>query len=152
MNTPTKISGKADTNRSLKTHRGRKTVAILLMLLGAVALCSSNILTDYAHGISAPDGIYIPNATHQFAKDEAKNGAYSHTFRIYTLRPRVLQIEAQPDCGCTGVSWSKASIAPFGWKDLTGEMRASSSNASSVAIALQTNSPNKKWAFLFLQS
>lgn len=110
-------------------------------------------LTDYAYATTAKDGVYIPNSSYRFSSSETKDGMYSHTFRIYNLRPRYLGVEAQPDCGCTGVSWEKTNIIPFGWKDITAKMKSDNSGkGNSVAIGFQANSPHQPWLFAFLKS
>lgn len=140
-------------NDSRAQRQRPRRFAGMLFTLGAAMLLFHGVVTDYARGLSAPDGIYIPGSTHKFAKQEAKGGVFSHTFRIYNLRPRRLSVEAQPDCGCTGVSWERTTIPPFGWKELTAKMQAKKSALSerqSVSIALRTDSRDKPWVFAFL--
>lgn len=136
---------------SKKNSRLRK-VALGLAVAGVLMVLFHRTVDDYTRGLFQPDGIYIPQPSYTFAQHEAKGGVYSHTFRVYNLRPRTLIVEAQPDCGCTGISWKNATIMPFGWKDLTAKMQDKSTDSASVAIALRTNIPTKKWAFVFLKS
>lgn len=141
-------------NHPLRRSKKRtQTTAFILIAIGFVLCLFRSTLTDYTNGMAAQDGIYMPNPSYQFSKAEAKEGLYSHTFRIYNLRPRRLAVEAHPDCGCTRVSWEKATILPFGWKDLTAEMKANKSNVgSSVAVGLRLDSSHQPWLFAFLKS
>lgn len=134
-------------------QRRKKMQAFLLILIGGVMVLFRGTLTDYAHGMSVQDGIYIPNSNYHLSAEDAKEGVYSHTFRIYNLRPRLLTVEAQPDCGCTSVSWEKTTLLPFTWKDVTAQMRTNkSSSGSSVAVGFHSNSVRQPWLFAFLQS
>lgn len=131
----------------------KRKLSLALVLCGMALLVFGNVATDYAHAIFAPDGIYIPQSAHRFAASEAKGGMFSHTFRIYNLRPRRLSVQAEPDCGCTGVSWQSAVIPPLGWRDLTAKMEADASDASkvrSVGIGVRTDSRIRPMLFMFL--
>lgn len=138
-------------NSSSKQNSRLRKITLGMAVVGMLTVLFQNTVDDYIRGLFQPDGIYIPQPTYKFAQHEAKGGVYSHTFRIYNLRPRTLLVQAQPDCGCTGVSWKTTQIAPFAWKYLTAEMQAKSTNATSVTIALQTNSPTERWKFVFLK-
>lgn len=140
--------------RLAKPVRRSRCSAVVLLVVGTVMLLFGGTITDYARGLLAPDGIYIPNSTHRFAGEDDKRVVLSHTFRIYNLRPRRLSVQAEPDCGCSGVSWHNAVIAPFGWKDLTAKMEVKKSRqlqqGQSVGIALRTDSQQKPFLFAFL--
>ena len=136
-----------------KSPNKKRTFAFILILMGAAVLLFKGTLAEYADGMSVKDGIYIPDSSYRFLKSEAKDGMYSHTFRIYNLRPRRLEVEAQPDCGCTGVSWEKTSILPFGWEDVTAQMKSTGNdNGNSVAIGFHSSSSHQPWTFAFLRS
>lgn len=140
-------------NQSRAQRRRPRRLAGVVFALGAAMLLFHGVVTDYARGLSAPDGVYIPSPTHKFSKQEARGGVLSHTFRIYNLCPRRLTVQAEPYCGCTGVSWQRATIPPFGWKELTAKMEAKTSALSqqqSVGIALHTDSRDQPFVFAFL--
>jgi len=128
-----------------------RRLSIGLVVAGVLLMIFQGFVSDYTRAALAADGIYIPQPSYRFV--DKKAGEASHTFRIYNARPRRLSVEAQPDCGCTGVSWTRTTIAPFGWKDLTAKMRrdeAIKDNGRSVSIGLQTDSPTRPWLFMFL--
>jgi len=127
-----------------------RCLSIGLVAFGVLLLIFRSLVTDYCRAAFADDGVYIPEPTYSFVGQEA--GEASHTFRIYNTRPRRLNVEAEPDCGCTGVSWTRAEIAPFGWKDLTAKMRRERAEQRSVSIELHTDSPARPWLFMFLKS
>ena len=112
-----------------------------------------SVVEDYAYGMTAKDGIYIPDASYDMAQNAKGEGeANTHTFRIYNLRPRWLQVQAKPDCGCTGTSWENARITPFGWKDTATTMKTRKGQKSSVSIIFETDSASQKRVFAFLAS
>lgn len=137
-------------SQKVKSGKRFRWLALPLCALGITMLLCRGVIADYAAGMSAPDGIYTPNATYTFTGH--KGGELrSHTFRIYNLRPRRLSVEAQADCGCTSVSWQQTTIPPFGWRDLKAEMRTTGPKSQrSVGIALRTSSSTQKWKFVFL--
>ena len=145
-------------NQLLSTARASRLrsrrLAIAMVALGIVLMVCQKQASDYFTGFLAPDGIYIPQPTRAFVPEDAKGDELTHTFHIYNLRPRRLQIQVEPDCGCAEVSWQSATIAPFGWKKLTAHMGASKKGqgGGSVSIALQTDSPKRKWLFVSLKS
>ncbi len=113
---------------------------------------SHDTLTDYAYGVFMTDGIYIPNPTFTVSSQE-QGGKVSHTFRIYNLRPQRLSVQAHPDCGCTGVSWENATIAPFGWKDISAGMEIKGvATGKSVSIAFRTDKRDKPFLFAFMRT
>ena len=133
-----------------KPKKNTKVLALAFIAVGASVLLSRDTLGDYASGLSANDGIYIPDANYKLAERDAKGGIYSHTFRIYNLRPRKLNVKAEPDCGCTNVSWSNATIPPFGWKEITAQMKVG--KPSSVGVGFHSDSVRQPWTFAFLKS
>jgi len=135
--------------RGEPTRRSRLAGAVLIACGMAVLL--PDAASDCLRAAVAPDGVYIPNPNHKFAASQ--NGLVSHSFRIYNMRPHYLALEAQPDCGCTGVSWKRASVAPFRWKDITAtvEAREVSERKASVLVALHTDLPNHPWLFVSMQ-
>lgn len=154
MNISTTLDEKMPQRQTDATPRRARRFALALLAIGTVLLLFGGTVTDYAHGLFAPDGIYIPNPMHRFIGEKSGGGALSHEFRIYNLRPRFLSVEVDSDCGCTGVSWRKATIAPFGWRNLTAKMESRKQKQEqqerSVGIAFRTNSRAKPfvWAFL----
>ncbi len=90
---------------------------MLVMGLGAALMLGHGFVQDYAQALASPDGLYIPDARH-VVPDGTPPGNYSHTFRIYNARPHSVVVEAQADCGCTGLSWNKATISPLMWKEI----------------------------------
>ncbi len=136
---------------SPRKAKGRlRALACVFFAFGA-ALLFSSVARDYVIALGSPDGIYIPNARHEFSP--MRGGSLAHTFRVYNLRPRRLAVRVEPDCDCTGVSWQHATIAPFSWKDLTAKMDAQpakSKHSRSVAIALRTDSRARPFLFIFL--
>jgi hypothetical protein len=136
--------------KTLRPQKFRR-LSIGLVFSGFLLLAFQGLVSDYTRAAFAADGIYIPQAKHRFENN--KGGEASHTFRIYNVRPRRLAVEAQPDCGCTGISWTRATIAPFGWKELTAkiESRGVSRAKSSVSIGLHTDSVARPWLFMFLE-
>jgi hypothetical protein len=144
---------------SAKKRKALHWLSMCFWICGVLLILSGSVIANYVRGFFAPDGIYIPKPLHQFSIQDAKGGVFTHTFRIYNLRPRRLAIKAEPDCGCTGVSWNSAVIAPFGWKDITAKMQAPGekvsgkvmpSQQSSVNVTLRTNSTIKPYLFVFL--
>ena len=118
--------------------------AFLLIVLGAFVACTE-LITDYARGFTATDGIYIPNAYRNAASSHLpQSNEFTYVFKIYNLRPRYLSVEAEPDCGCTAVSWRKATVPPFGWKTFTAKMAVSKvdgvSSKKSAAVSIHTSS------------
>lgn len=138
------------TNTKAKTNLYARIGSILLVSLGTTMIVLHSALNDYAHAILAPGHIYIPNSTYE-ATNQQKTGIITHSFRIFNLQTRSLQVQAEPDCSCTGISWKKATIQPFSWKDVSASMR-SSSTSTSVAISFHTNNPDKPWLFAFLKT
>lgn len=127
----------------------RRRLALLLFALGTGFLLFPGVVRDYFVALGSPDGIYIPDARYEFSSTRA--GTLAHTFRVYNLRPRRLAVRAEPDCGCTGVSWQSATIAPFSWKDLTTRIEVQPAKSHfSVAIALRTDSRARPFLFMFL--
>lgn len=107
-----------------KPARSRRKFAYASLVSGALLFAFSNSVSHFVTGITQPGGIYIPASQHAFAQAERKGGSLSHTFRIYNFRPTSLSLTAEPDCGCTHVSWKTINVRPFGWTDLTAEMDA----------------------------
>ena len=147
----------AETAQTKPARRRARGAAIAFLLVGALLALFPGFTADYAHALTAPDGIYVPNPRHEFAA--AQSGTLTHTFRIYNLRPRRLTVQAEPDCGCTGTSWESATLAPFSWKDLTATLQAKpqanahakpASASRSVGIALRTDSAAQPFVFVFL--
>jgi len=136
-----------------KSNIRKRRIASMLIALGGAMLLFRSTVSDYISGVSAPDGIYIPNSNYRFEKGEVTSGMYRHTFRIYNLRPRLLRMEAQPDCGCTTVSWKTAIVPPLGWKDVTAQIKAvNSDRGSSTSIGFHSDSRKQPWLFAFLNS
>jgi hypothetical protein len=131
------------------TYRKRR-LAFALTGLGMVIILFHGVIQDYAYGAFMTDGIFIPY--HSYKSPGGTAGEVAHTFRIYNLRARRLQVQAEPDCGCTGTSWKSAAIAPFGWKDLIARMRVRKGSSQSVSITIRTDSRDKPFLFAFLRT
>ena len=119
--------------------------------MGAFFVFCHAALGDYATGLAKSEPVFIPNPNFE-VKGTIPNQSVSHTFRVYNLRPQWLQVEAEPDCGCTGTSWQKATIAPFGWKEIDVKMKAKPKSAQkqSVAVAIRTSNTQKPYVFAFM--
>lgn len=129
-------------------RRRRKRWAVACLGSGALLVFCHAALSDYAAGLAKGEAVFIPDSS--FAISGANpNQKVSHTFRVYNLRPQWLQVEAEPDCGCTGTSWQKATIAPFSWKALAVQTNAKpkGEQKQSVAVAIRTNNPQKPYVF-----
>lgn len=133
--------------RSPLTRR-RKLWATACMCLGTIMICSYSALSDYAYGFAKGKSVFIPNSDFR-ATGTASGVMLSHSFRIYNLRPHWLEVEAEPDCGCTVTSWHEAVITPFGWKSLSVETRAKPKEEPerSVNIAIRTNNVQERYVF-----
>ncbi len=147
-----------DSSKS-KSLNGEKSTAksraprgpLLVMVVGAVLVFCHSFVEDYAQAIVAPDGLYIPDSRH-VVPPEVTTGDYAHTFRLYNARPYWVSVEAQPDCGCTSISWEKTRIAPFAWKDVTASLKLKKANSSSVAIAFKAQSASDDYLFAWIQN
>jgi len=118
--------------KSKRASRG----PIVVMLLGAVLIVGHNFVQDYAQALVSPDGLYIPDARHVVPLGTPA-GPYTHTFRIYNARPHSVTVEAQADCGCTGLSWTRTVLPPMGWQYLRvsfSNTKLSSSFSSNIAV------------------
>ncbi len=127
-----------------RTSRG----PLLVMVVGGLLVFCHSFVEDYAQAIVAPDGLYIPDSRH-VVPPEVTTGDYAHTFRLYNARPQWVSVEAQPDCGCTSISWDKARVAPFGWKDVTAHMAVSKAPTGAVNIAFRTDK-QRDYLFAFI--
>ena len=126
--------------------RRKPALPLALMVIGMAVVLFHGVMQEYAYGAFMTDGIYIPNSSHK--APSGSFGEISHTFRIYNLRSRPLQVSAEPDCECTGVSWEKATVAPFGWKNLTAKMMVHRGETNkSVSIAIRTDRRDKPFLF-----
>ncbi len=137
-----------------KNYRPRLFV-LLALSVAIVFVVFRGLITDYISGMQAPDGIYMPNSTYNFNNSPSKSGVLKHTFRIYNLRPRRLSISVETNCDCTGVSWERATIIPFGWKDISATMEASEKSANpwaqrSVGITFLTDSRTQPFLSAYL--
>lgn len=125
------------------------------MGIGLLLVAGHRVLQDYVQGSTAPDGIYIPDAGYTIPNPTGGE-SYTHTFRIYNLRPRTLSLRAEPDCGCTGLSWQTASVAPFTWKNISATLRVKPGLqpgvSQSVSIAFNTDSKAQPYVFAFLRT
>lgn len=151
VNSSFELNNQGDT----KIVKRLRRLAATLFGLGVALVVFQSVMPDYMCSLFMPDGIYIPHPTQKFSKQDAKGGVFSHTFRIYNLRPRWLQVKAEPNCGCTGVSWDQTRIPPLGWIDLTASVKAQTTNLQgphSVGIAIRTSSFKRKWLFVFLEA
>ena len=115
-----------------------------------MVIAARGIIGDVAYGLAKTDGIYIPRAT--YTVPSGSSGEVAHVFRIYNLQRQPLQLQAEPDCGCTSLSWQKASIAPFRWKDITAKMEVNPGQSQSVTIAFDTKRREKPYLFASLVS
>lgn len=109
----------ASSSREARTRLPRGPLVV--MVLGASLMIGHGFVQDYAQALVSPDGLYIPDARYVIPPN-TPTGNFTHTFRIYNARPWKISLEANADCGCTGLSWKDARIAPFGWKDIVVEM------------------------------
>ena len=111
---------------------------------------------NYTKALISSDGVYIPQPSYKVTEaDLVESGKkFRHTYRIFNARPRQLRLSANPDCGCTFLSWSSATIPPYGWKDLVVETSNDSTPAQkwSLSVGLQTNLNQNDWKFIFLKS
>lgn len=122
MQTPFALRRRSGDLSKRKSLKGEKSTAksrasrgpLLVMGVGAILVICHSFVEDYAQAIVAPDGLYIPDARH-VVPPEVTTSDYAHTFRLYNARPHWVSVEAQPDCGCTSISWKKTRIAPFAW-------------------------------------
>ncbi len=131
--------------------RRKPVLSFVLILLGMAVVMFHGIMQEYASGAFVAGGTYIPNSSYRFPSGSV--GENSHTFRIYNLSARPLQVSAEPDCGCTGVSWTKATVVPFGWKNLTASMVVHKGEPSkSVSIAIRTDRRDKPFLFAFMKT
>lgn len=121
-----------------------------IMLIGIAMISLHSPVEAYMQAFLAPGHIYIPNATYK-APVSQKGGIVTHRFRIYNLQAKTLQVEAEPDCSCTNISWRSASIQPFSWKEISASMQKGQTG-NSVAIAFHTDNPYKRWLFAFLKT
>lgn len=134
-------------------HRSKslpRKLACVMILCGIAIIVMHESLSEIAYGLTKTDGIYIPHAT--YTAPANSTGEVMHVFRIYNLQRQPLKLEAEPDCGCTGLSWQKASIAPFRWKDITAKMEVKPQRSQSVTIVFRTNRREKPYLFAFLRS
>lgn len=125
---------------------------LVVMGLGATLMLGHGFVQDYAQAIASPDGLYIPDARH-VVPEGTPPGKYSHTFRIYNARPWMTSFEAHADCSCTGLSWEKMTIFPFGWKDINASMSlAKKRQSKSVTVSISTKSHQKTYLFAYMRS
>lgn len=137
----------------VKTRKGKSRGPLVVMALGAVLVVGHNFVQDYAQALASPDGLYIPEARH-VVPPGTPAGSYSHTFRIYNARPWSVAVEAEADCGCTGLSWTRTRLLPLGWADVTASMKESSAatGSSSVSITFATSSSLRPYVFAFMNT
>lgn len=137
----------------MSTHfviKHRRRVGVVLMLAGAILFFRSTV-GAYVSALAASDGVFVPDSTYVFAP-VAVDGVASHTFWIYNARPGYLTVTAEPNCGCTGVSWKQTTIAPFTCKGLTASMKLKAGHINGpVSVALHTSSRTKPWLFVLLK-
>ena len=128
--------------------RHPKRWAVVCLSLGTVLVFCNAAIGDYATGLVKGEPVFIPNSVFE-TKGTVPNQEISHTFRVYNLRPQWLQVEAEPDCGCTGTSWKKATIAPFSWKSIAVQTKAKpkGEQKQSVAVTIRTSNPQKQYVF-----
>ncbi len=115
---------------------------------GAFLASCHAALSDYATGLAKGEPVFVPNSVF-YLKGATPDQKVSHTFRVYNLRPQWLQVEAEPNCGCTATSWQKATIAPFSWKALAVQTKAKpkGEQGQSVAVAIRTSNAQKQYIF-----
>jgi len=128
--------------------RRRRRLAVACLCSGAFLVSCHAALGDYATGLAKGEPVFVPNPVFEM-KGATPNQDVSHTFRVYNLRPQWLQVEAEPDCGCIGTSWQKATIAPFSWKALAVQTKAKpkGEQEQSVNIAVRTSNAQKPYIF-----
>lgn len=143
----TKAHGLDRKPRANRRPHWRK-VALLLFCLGSALVVFRGTATAYAQGLLARDAVYIPESRHVFR--DQKEGALSHTFRIYNLRARYLSVKAETGCGCTEVSWEQATIAPFSWQNITATLESTPKKEVSSSVTLKTNSEANPYPFVRL--
>ncbi len=133
--------------------RQRKLGSVLLVVGVAVASLH-RMIGDYAYGMTSSQAMYIPDPIY-VVPDDFKGETATHTFRIYNLRPRAVSLEAEADCGCTGLSWQKASIGPFAWKDISANVAVSPDQRlgvrQTVAVTLRSDSTEKPYLFAYIK-
>ena len=99
----------------------------VLVICGISTLVWAGLLQPRIEAIRSKSGVYIPNAHYQFTAQEVEvqGKILSHTFTLYNGRGQPLLVEASADCGCTGLSWRRATLPPFGRKQITAKMTSS---------------------------
>lgn len=130
-------------NSQRPPYRLRRVMAGLLGVVGIFLLYHPECVDAYRQATTTPSGLYIPNQNYQFTRDEIKNGGIKlvHVFRVYNARPHWRLLEANPDCGCTSVSWQKAYVPPLSWVSITAVV-PSKSIRSGVGIVLSSDGPD----------
>lgn len=136
-------------------HRNSRKLGQLLVLGGGLLLLFSGSLQPHVAAIRTPEGLYIPNNHYKFPQQEViqKNQTLSpkllsHTFTLYNGRTYPIQVAASADCGCTGISWNKATIPPLGRKSIVASMKASKHSAT---VGLTFDLGNDQYAFASLK-
>ncbi len=143
MNDLPKVKEASNGNRFIK-RTGQ-----LLVVGGVLTLVLAGPLQPRVEAMRSETGIYIPNARYQFTPQEveAQGKTLSHTFTLYNGRGQPLRVEASADCGCTGLSWQRATLPPFGRKQITAKMN-SSNRSQSVGITFKTDRKERIFALL----
>lgn len=128
-----------------------KRIGQVMVVGGLLTLVLVGPLQPHVTAMRSDEGLYIPDAHYQFSHAEVTNGAktLSHTFTLYNGRARPLHVEASANCGCTGLSWERATLPPFGRKQIVASMN-SSNRSQSVEITFKVE--NKNYAFAQLKT
>jgi hypothetical protein len=128
----------------------RKVISFSLILVAVAIILMRSLIGDIAYTWFKTDGIHIPKPV--YVAPIGARGAVEHEFRIYNLQSSPLVLTAQPDCGCTGLSWKKTSIPPFQWGNITAKMEVKSQHSQTVSIAFRTNRTEKPYLFAFMRT
>ena len=121
----------------------------LLVIGGVLTLVLMGAIQPRIAALRSAQGLYIPDSHYEFPSQGlgVKTKTLSHTFTLYNGRAHSVAVEADADCGCTGLSWQNAILPPFGRKNITASMNSSNSSAS-VGIIFKTEDKNYVFANL----
>ena len=145
-------SGNPATGVARKRSMSLLNILLCSILVLAMLVPFPNVVHDYAYGMFCADGVYIPDPVYTVRSIDQSDEQISHSFRIMNMQPRRLIVSSEPSCGCIHVSWRKASIPPFSWKNIAVSVpRKGLLAVGSEAVAFRTNQRDEPFAFAYVE-
>lgn len=132
------------------TSRKRVVRLALLLTTGIAVACVAPVAPrDLTYALLSGRGAFVAEPLYECKTPP--DGKVSHTFRIYNLQNRNLKVEISPSCGCMSLTWTRASVPPFRWRDLTVTMAVDMSAARTDRyLTVKTDDLQAPYLFAFI--